>query len=166
MNKKVFQTLEFYKILNVLKGYTQNEKVQERILALEPETDLTQVEKLQRETTEATGVLLRRGNAPGFTVTDVTGAVMRTERGGVMNMGELLSLCTAMASARRLKTYIAEDKPSEETSIRGLSDAIVPLKQVEDEINEKIIGPEEMADGASNTLLQSAKDENPGCENP
>lgn len=157
MNKKVFQTLEFYKILNALKGYTQNEKVQERILALEPETDLVRVEKLQRETTEATGVLLRRGNVPGFTVTDVTGAVMRTERGGVMNMGELLSLGTAMACARRLKAYIAEDKPSEETSIRMLSDTIVPLKQVEDEITEKIISPEEMADGASNTLFAIRK---------
>ena len=153
MNQKTFQTLEFNKILNMLKGYTQNEKVQERILNLAPETDLDRVKRMQQETTEAAGVLLRRGSAPGFTVSDVSGAVMRTGRGGAMTMHELLSLSTAMATARRLKAYIEEDKPSEGTNLRALSDALENLKQVENEINEKIISEDEMADGASPALF-------------
>ncbi len=153
MNKKTLITLEFHKILNILKGFTQNERVQERILSLVPETELALVKKLQQETTEASGVLLRRGNAPGFTVRDVGGAVLRTQRGGAMTMQELLSLSAAMATARRLKAYIAEDKPSEETSIRALSDAVEVLKQVEDKINETILGEDEMADGASPALF-------------
>lgn len=153
MNKKTLITLEFHKILDILKGFTQNECVQERILSLVPETELSLVKKMQQETTEATGILLRRGNSPGFTVKDVGGAVMRTQRGGAMTMQELLSLSTAMATARRVKAYIAEDKPSEETSIRALSDTLEVLKQVEDEINEKILGEDEMADGASPALF-------------
>lgn len=153
MNQKTFQTLEFNKILNMLKGYTQNEKVQERILNLAPETDLDRVKRMQQETTEAAGVLLRRGSAPGFTVSDVSGAVMRTGRGGAMTMHELLSLSTAMSTARRLKAYIEEDKPSEGTNLRALSDALENLKQVENEINEKIISEDEMADGASPALF-------------
>ena len=153
MNQKTFQTLEFNKILNMLKGYTQNEKVQERILNLAPETDLNRVKRMQQETTEAAGVLLRRGSAPGFTVSDVSGAGMRTGRGGAMTMHELLSLSTAMSTARRLKAYIEEDKPSEGTNLRALSDALENLKQVENEINEKIISEDEMADGASPALF-------------
>lgn len=153
MNQKTFQTLEFNKILNMLKGYTQNEKVRERILNLAPETDLARVKRMQQETTEAAGVLLRRGSAPGFTVSDVSGAVMRTGRGGAMTMHELLSLSTAMSTARRLKAYIEEDKPSEGTNLRALSDALENLKQVENEINEKIISEDEMADGASPALF-------------
>ena len=153
MNQKTFQTLEFNKILYMLKGYTQNEKVQERILNLAPETDLARVKRMQQETTEAAGVLLRRGSAPGFTVSDVSGAVMRTGRGGAMTMHELLSLSTAMSTARRLKAYIEEDKPSEGTNLRALSDALENLKQVENEINEKIISEDEMADGASPALF-------------
>ncbi|MFR8975842.1 MAG: endonuclease MutS2, partial [Eubacteriales bacterium] len=153
MNQKTFQTLEFNKILNMLKGYTQNEKVQERILNLAPETDLDRVKRMQQETTEAAGVLLRRGSAPGFTVSDVSGAVMRTGRGGAMTMHELLSLSTAMSTARRLKAYIEEDKPSEGPNLRALSDALENLKQVENEINEKIISEDEMADGASPALF-------------
>lgn len=153
MNKKVLETLEFNKILNMLKGYTQNEKVQQNILALTPETDLACVQRMQQETTEAVGVLLRRGNTPGFTVTDVAEAVMRTQRGGAMSMQELLCLSKSMATARRIKEYIAEDKPSEGYSIRSLSNSIENLKQLENEINEKIISEDEMADGASPALL-------------
>ena len=98
-------------------------------------------------------MLLRRGSAPGFTVSDVSGAVMRTGRGGAMTMHELLSLSTAMSTARRLKAYIEEDKPSEGTNLRALSDALENLKQVENEINEKIISEDEMADGASPALF-------------
>ena len=78
---------------------------------------------------------------------------MRTGRGGAMTMHELLSLSTAMATARRLKVYIEEDKPSEGTNLRALSDALENLKQVENEINEKIISEDEMADGASPALF-------------
>ncbi len=153
MNPKTYQTLEFHKILKQLASFTQNEKVLERILALEPETDLEIVQLLQQETTEATGILLRRGTPPGFLVSDVSGGVMRTERGGTMSMAEFLHLAQAMQTARRLRAYIAEDKASEETSVRALSDRIEPLKQVEDEIGDKIISETEMADGASPALL-------------
>ncbi len=157
MNQKTFQTLEFHKILNTLSGFTENESVKQRILNLAPETDIQVVRALQRETTEATGILLRRGNAPGFTVTDVSGAVMRTERGGVMAMHELMSLSKALFTARRLKAYIKDDKLSEETGVFALSDSILNLKQVEDEINEKIISEDEMADNASPALFAIRK---------
>ena len=153
MNQKTYQTLEFHKILKQLSGFTQNEKVRERILALTPETDMGAVKSMQQETTEATGILLRRGTPPGFLILDVSGAVLRTERGGVMTMAELLKLASSMQTARRLKSYIAEDKASEGTSLRALSDRIETLKQVEDEITDKILGEDEMADGASPALL-------------
>lgn len=153
MNQKTYQTLEFHKILKQLSGFTQNEKVQERILSLTPETDIAAVKSMQQETTEATGVLLRRGTPPGFLISDVSGAVLRTERGGAMSMAELLKLAASMQTARRLKAYIAEDKASEETALRALSDRIENLKQVEDEITDKIISEDEMADGASPALL-------------
>ena len=153
MNPKTYQTLEFHKILKQLATFTQNEKVADRILALEPETRIQAVKQLQQETTEATGILLRCGMPPGFLITDVSGGVLRTERGGTMSMAEFLHLSFALQTARRLKSYIAEDKASEETSVRALSERIENLKQVEDAINDKIISEEEMADGASPALL-------------
>ena len=157
MNKKAFNTLEFNKILQKLSSFTENEKVQKRILSLAPETDLERVRLLLKETTEAQGLILRRGNPPGFKMTDVTGAVLKTERGGAMNMAELLNLSRAMNLARRLKSYIQDDKISEGTYLSSVSQSIESLKNIEDEINEKIISEDEMADSASPALFAIRK---------
>ncbi|MBR4874701.1 MAG: endonuclease MutS2 [Clostridia bacterium] len=153
MNEKTLATLEFNKILNMLMTYTKNEKVIERIEKLCPETDIENVKKMLRETTEAQGVLLRRGAPPAFTVNDVCGAVKRCERGGVLSMKELLSLSSALATARRIKGYIEEDKIGKETDLYSLAESIINLKQLENEINDKIISENEMADGASPALF-------------
>ena len=102
MNKKTYKTLEFNKILEQLSSYTQNGSVKEKITALEPSTDFNAVLTRLKETTEAVGILLRRGATPGFKITDVTKAVARVERGGVMTMRELCQLSSGLNTARRL----------------------------------------------------------------
>ncbi len=157
MNKKTYKTLEFNKILDMLSTYTQNESVREKIAALEPSTDSRAVRATLKETTEAVGILTRRGPTPGFKITDVTHAVARVERGGVMTMGELSKLSSALNTARRIKAYIDDDKMSEETQIFGIASTITNLKNVENEINDKIINEEEMADAASPALFSIRK---------
>ncbi len=153
MNKKTYNTLEFNKILSQLSGFTENEKVKARILNLTPETDIALVRERLCETTEAAGVILRRGNPPGFKITDVTGGVLRTERGGIMSMAELCALSRALKLSRKIKAYINDDKASENTSLFALAETLQNLKQVEDNINEKIISEDEVADTASPALF-------------
>ena len=157
MNKKTYKTLEFNKILSKLSSYTQNDSVKEKIADLTPSVDFETVRASLRETTEAVGILTRRGPAPGFKICDVTGAVARVERGGVMTMGELCKLSAGLNTARRLKAYIYDDKMSQETSVLGIASTITNLKNVEDEINDKIISEEEMQDSASPALFAIRK---------
>lgn len=157
MNKKTYKTLEFNKILRMLSEYTQNESVKEKITALEPSTDSDAVISALKETTEAVGILTRRGEAPSFKITDVTKSISRVERGGVMTMRELCQLSAGLNTARRLKAYIEDDKISEQTSVSLIASNITNLKNVENEINDKIISEEEMADSASPALFAIRK---------
>ncbi len=157
MNKKTYKTLEFNKILAQLSGYTQNDSVREKIISLEPSCDFETVLKSLTETTEAVGILTRRGAAPGFKITDVTPAILRVERGGVMTMNELFQLSKGLNTARRLKSYIEDDKVSENSSVFCIAQTIANLKNVETEINDKIISEEEMADSASPALFAIRK---------
>ena len=157
MNKKTYKTLEFNKILEKLSTYTQNDSVKEKITALEPSCDFEAVRAQLCETTEAVGILIRRGPAPGFKIADVTSAISRVERGGVMTMGELCKLSAGLNTARRLKAYIEDDKISENTSVSGIAATITNLRNVENEINDKIISDEEMADNASPALFAIRK---------
>lgn len=157
MNKKTYKILEFNKILEKLSEYTQNDSVREKITALEPVKDSEAVRAMLKETTEAVGILTRRGPTPGFKIADVTGAISRVERGGVMTMGELCKLSSALTTARRIKSYIEDDKISEDTYVSGIAATITNLKNVENEINDKIISEEEMADNASPALFSIRK---------
>ncbi|MBR5157237.1 MAG: endonuclease MutS2 [Clostridia bacterium] len=154
MNRKVFKTLEFDKILQRLCEYSENEKVKERILALEPKTELGEVCELLAETTEAVGVILRRGNPPGFKITDVVSALMRAQRGGMMNQKELLGVSRLLKTTRRIKGYILDDKALEDGVVFTLAAALEPLKPVETRIDEAILSEDEIADAASSELYQ------------
>ena len=100
MDKKSFATLEFDKILARLASYTPNEPVQSRILSLTPTDSLAEAKLWQGQTTEAVSLLLRRGNPPGLKVFDVTAAVLRAERGGMLTMAELLAVSSLLKTAR------------------------------------------------------------------
>lgn len=154
MNRKVFQTLEFDKILQRLSELTENEKVKERIVQLMPETELSTARALLAETSEAVGVVLRRGNPPGMRIVDVTPGLLRAQRGGVMNQKELLGVSRLLKTVRRVKGYISDDKSLGEGTVYRLAAAMEPLKPVETRIDEAVLSEEEIADGASPELYQ------------
>ena len=154
MDTKSFITLEFDKILHRLAAYTQNEPVQKRILSLTPTASLIEAQDWQRQTTEAVNVLLRRGNPPGVKLYDITAALLRAERGGAMNMRELLSVSGLCKTARSIKRYLEDDKVLEAGTIMSLASVLNPLRSVSDRIDDAILSEEDMADGASPVLYQ------------
>jgi len=154
MDKKSLQTLEFDKILAQLANFTQNEPVKSRILSLIPAETLEEAKLLQSQTGEAVGMLLRRGNPPGLKAMDVTPSLLRAERGGSLNMRELLAVAELLKTAGRLRRYIEDDKALPEGTISGFLQVLSPLKLVSDRIFDAIISEDEMADTASQTLLQ------------
>ena len=56
MNKKVYHTLEYYKILDMLAGYAACEETRERCLALTPLTDAAEIE-LNKNSAEYTSLI-------------------------------------------------------------------------------------------------------------
>lgn len=154
MDKKSFKTLEFDKILSRLAEFTQNEPVRSRILNLTPAATLAEAKELQGQTTEAVGMILRRGNPPGLKISDITAPLLRAERGGSMSMKELLQTAALCKTARAFKRYAEDDKVMEEGVIFGLSASLSPLKNVSDRIEEAILSEEEVADAASPALYQ------------
>ena len=53
MNKKVYKTLEYNKILTMLSSYAACDETKKRCLSLEPITDLYEIRHLQTTTADA-----------------------------------------------------------------------------------------------------------------
>lgn len=153
MDKSVFKTLEFDKILDKMAGFTESEAVKKRIFALTPYASLLDAQNAQKETSEAVNTCLKIGSPPvNFSVRDITGAVKRTEIGGLLNPMDLLSVSRVMYVARRIKAYIG-DSGEDAVILRGLADGITTAKPLEDSINSAILSETEIADDASSDLL-------------
>ncbi len=152
MEEKTLKTLEFDKILEKLKTYTDSNEVKARIGALEPKKTLDEARLAQKETTEAVSAILKIGSLPvSLAAENNTASVRRAENGGALSASELLKISRTLYIARRMKSYLGEAS-AEGGILAGYSSGLQTDKQLEDKITSVIISEEEIADDASTEL--------------
>ncbi len=154
MNEKTFKVLEYYKIKEMLKKYTVTKAGKDLIDNLKPYNNLYEIKEHLEETKEAL-ILLTTKIAPPFEgIYDVREALLRAKKNSTLMPVELLRIGNMLKSSRNFKEYV--QSKDEETTYRVLEDiiaGIVPFKNIEDEIFRAIIGEDEIADRASETLF-------------
>ena len=149
--EKSIETLELPRVLALLADQAVTQEGKERSLALRPETDPEEVERLLKETTAAVEKMVLRGS-PSFTgIRPVAGSLQRADMGGSLNTRELLDIAAVLAAARSAKDYGAGDE-GEKTPIDVFFHALHPNRFLEDKITGSIVGEGEIADAASPEL--------------
>lgn len=158
MNKKVYHTLEYYKILDMLAGYAACEETRKRCLALTPLTDKAEIEQLQTTTTDALSRLYKGSGISFAGVHNINGPLKRLDIGGTLNTTELLMISSLLEVAKRAKSYGRSDHADDKTdSLSLLFSQIEPLTPLHEEIRRCIIGEDEIADDASPALSKIRK---------
>jgi DNA mismatch repair protein MutS2 len=153
LNEKALRVLEYHKIKDMIKNYTQTGAAKDLIDALKPYDNIYEVREHLEETYEALQLLAKKGSPPFEGLYDVREGISRAEKDATLMPGQLLKIANVLRCARRFKEYISHKE--EEESFRVIEDiceGIVPLKKLEDEILLAIIGEEEISDKASTTL--------------
>lgn len=158
MNQKVYHTLEYYKILDMLAGYASCEETRKRALALTPITDAAEIEHLQQTTSDALS-RLHKGSGISFAgIHNVNASLKRLDIGGSLNTTELLHICSLLEVAKRAKAYDRSDRADDKTdSLSPLFSQIEPLSPLLEEIKRCVIGEDEIADDASPALFKIRK---------
>ncbi len=153
MNQKALKILEYDKIITLLTEQATSDSGKELCRNLEPITDYSRIVQAQTETADALNRLYRKGSIsfaglknPGF-------QMKRLEIGGVLNIEELLMICTLLEITKRAKNYsreVREDAPAD--SLDDLFSGLEPLTPLLEEIRRCIISEDEISDDASTTL--------------
>lgn len=153
MNEKCLRVLEFNKIKEKVKQYTNTSAAKDIIEGLRPYESLYEVKNHLEETEEAFELLIKKGSPPFEGVYDVREGIKRAEKGSSLMAGQLLKIAQVMRSARRFKEY-ASHKEEEKSYriIEEICESIAPLKKLEDDIFNAIVSEEEIADRASTKL--------------
>lgn len=141
MTNKMFEILEYNKILNMMEDYALSNKVKEKIRNLEPCLNIEKVLSSLKETTEGKLIIEQWGNPPLAALNDLEKSLALLGKGILLMPEQLESIAQFLTACRRLKIYL---KKAENTSsiVASYGNSIYDLSEIEDEINRAIRGSE------------------------
>ena len=159
MNKKALKTLEYNKIIELLVDCADSQLGKDRCQALLPSTDLEEIRKNQKETSDALSYLLQKGSISFSGLKDITPSLMRLDVGSTLSITELLNVSSLLNVALRVKAYRRKEnvEEGEEIVADSLSSCfsyLEPLTNLNNEIKRCIISEEEISDEASAGLKE------------
>ena len=105
MNEKVYQTLEYNKIIDKLEAHAFSTEAKKRCRELIPMTDRAAIEEAQTYTKDALARILKNGSVSLSGITDVNGSLQRLRLGASLSAIELLRICSLLETAKRMKNF-------------------------------------------------------------
>ena len=151
MNKKNLRTLEYNKIIEMLAGHASTEPGKKRALALLPESRAFEIDRMQQNTEDAVGRILREGSVSFNARANMKEAVSRLRKGSNLSAAELLSIALLLENVLRVRSY-GQTKDDARDSLSDLFECLMPLSPVCKEIRRCILSEDEIADDASSNL--------------
>jgi DNA mismatch repair protein MutS2 len=153
MNEKTLNTLEFGKVRERLAKYTSFSAGHDLALTLEPLSDIVQVRRNQRITTEAVRLLSLRPEVTIGGARDARELVRRAELGSVLDPSDILQVLDTMRACRVLRDLIVRTAERGELDLLAfIADGITPLPKIEQEIERCINDDGQVLDSASPAL--------------
>ena len=152
MKERTLRVLEFTKIRDRLASKAMTDMGRERCEALVPSSNMTEIRRMQAETEEATVILQYVGASPLVPFSDVRASLTLAEKGATLSPKALLEVAALMQSARAARKAL--DTERDNTPIlKELAQRLSTLHNVEQDITNAIISEDEIADRASNELM-------------
>jgi len=153
MNDKTLKTLEYDKIIQILKGFAVSDKGAELIENLKPISSRVRVELLLKETDESVRMLLGNGSIPLEGFYDLTYILNKAKINSILTLRDLIHIGATLRVVRQVKKYCDEIKTMEEyTVIDTLVTSLEDLVDLEKEISRSVLSEEELSDNASKEL--------------
>ena len=144
---KSIRTLELPRVLQLLSEQAVSPEAKELALAVRPETDYEDVLRLLDQTDGARAMMTLHG-APGFSgVKPMRELLDRADRGGSLNIPELIRIGDLLYAARRAKEYFNADA-AEPTALDQIFLSIHGNRFLEDKIRRCISDENTVADAA------------------
>lgn len=151
MNAKAVKVLEYKKIIKMLSDQAGSEMTREVISGLQPFNDIRDVRDAVDETTEAVDLITHKGPLPLGNFYDIKPFLDFANKGGSLNMGQLLKVYYNLSVARSTVTFMKSDLPPLPI-LESMTEVLAVFTDLEEDIDRCILSEDEMADNASSDL--------------
>ncbi len=149
MNNRVLRTVEFNKIIDRLKSHATSDPGRRMCEELVPYDSLEDIERAQRETEAAAGLIFRNGSTSFGSNYDLTPALKELSVGLALTAPELMHLASFLENIARVKNYGTDDR---ESPLFDLFECLYPITPLSQEIRRCILAEDVIADDASPEL--------------
>lgn len=152
MNEKSLKTLEFDKIREMLVHFAGSDLGRKRCAGIVPKDTKEEAEQLQQETADALQRVYAKGSLSFSGTPDIGDSILRLERGGCLQIPELLRIGSLLSSVSHAKDYGCSGNRGEEPAEDSLTERFDLLEELRTEaleITRCILSEEEIADDAS-----------------
>ena len=159
MNIKTLEKLEFNKICEILKKYVITYIGKNYAENLKPFNNQNEAIKAQKQTTEASTLLYRKGSIPISEIEDITSHIKKLNSNLFLNSKQLLDLSNILKVSRNLKNYFfsSDIQNIEFENLNGLFNNLYINPNIENTIFSSIIDENTIADDASSELKNIRK---------
>lgn len=154
MNEKALRVLEYNKVMEMLENKASSSLGKALCQALKPSSTYDEVIAWQKETTEATGMLIQIGTPPIGPFFELSSALKLSTIGGCLTPKQLLEIGDSLRTSRTIKKYISSNGAGRDTYpvMFGLADRIHNHVELEKHIELCIISESLVSDNASSEL--------------
>ena len=152
MNEKYLKKLEYDKVVEILCSFSKTYIGMEKCKSIIPSNN---VEYLLEQTYEAYSLIERNGNIPLSEIANIDILIKNLESNFSLTASDLLKLSHILKTSRELKNYFFFNE--EYSNISEYFSNLYINKQLEKEINDKILDENTIADGASSRLKSIRK---------
>lgn len=160
MDIKSLEKLEFNKICEILESFCITYIGKDYAKTLKPFLLKQDIIKAQKQTTEASILIYRKGSAPILEIEDITSHIKKLESSLFLSPKQLLDLALILKISNNLKDYFfsSEIDMSEFTNLTGLFNNLYVNPSIEKTIFTSIIDENTISDDASSTLKNIRKE--------
>jgi len=153
MNAKALKSLEFTKIIEMLKQRAVSQPAKAKCETLTPMTDFAEISRAQKETSEATGMILRKGSLPLGGIKDIRASVARAAAGAMLQAEDFLHISRCLYVFGKLLNYYDDSFEI----LRDYFSCITRCEPLEREISRCIKDSGEISDNASPKLAEARR---------
>ncbi len=152
MTERTLRVLEFTKIRERLADKALTPMGAEKCRALQPSQNMAEVLLWQQETEEASVVLTYFGGHPLVAYGDVRPFLALCDKGATLSPKALLGIAELLRACRAARTSLITDRDNT-PHLRERAEGLSSLRNLEQDITDAILSEDEIADRASNELM-------------
>lgn len=152
MNNDSIVKLELNKILAICSSFAVLSSAREEIISLTPTGDIGEVRSRLTFTSECDRLLFKLGVGKVEYFPDVSDEIVRAAKGATLSCKELLDVNCLLRSARSAFKSISGADDDGVKKMKELAEKLYFNENLEEDITDKIISAEQVADHASETL--------------